>query len=109
MAMLLNKPAVGAGIIMTWNFAGRIVDIPVQRAKNDGTYWVGGITGTPLLRHLMTQKDMGYLRLNGRHEGEASLTNATAAHRQPMSQCAQLCAGTLAQTGGKALAARVAT
>src|SRR3546814_8767066 len=36
MAMLLNKPAVGAGIIMTWNFAGRIVDIPVQRAKNDG-------------------------------------------------------------------------
>src|SRR3546814_20884041 len=84
MAMLLNKPAVGAGIIMTWNFAGRIVDIPVQRAKNDGTYWVGGITGTPLLQHLMTQKAKVYLRINGRQDGEASLTNVPAVLRETM-------------------------
>jgi len=90
MSMLLNKPAAGARSTMTWNFAGRIVNIPVQRANNAGTYWVGGITGTPLIQHLMTQKDMVYLRINGRLEGEASLANAPAALRATMRQCVRL-------------------
>lgn len=90
MAMLLNKPAAGPRSTMTWNFAGRIVNIPVQRANNAGTYWVGGITGTPLLQHLMTQKDMVYLRIDGRLEGEASLANAPAVLRTALRQCVRL-------------------
>lgn len=90
MAMLLTRPASGARSTMTWNFAGRIVNIPVQRANNSGTYWVGGIAGTPLLQHLMTQKDMVYLRINGRLEGEASLANAPASLRATMRQCVRL-------------------
>lgn len=90
MAMLLGKPATGARSTVTWNFAGRIVNIPVQRANNAGTHWVGGITGTPLLQHLMTQKDMVYLRIDGRLEGEASLANAPAVLRATVRQCVTL-------------------
>tara|TARA_R110000782_G_scaffold78276_3_gene155028 strand:- start:67467 stop:68756 length:1290 start_codon:yes stop_codon:yes gene_type:complete len=87
MAMLLTKPAAGSRLTMTWNFAGRIVNIPVQRATNAGTYWIGGISGSPLLQHLMTQKDMVYLRINGRLEGEASLSKAPAVLRSTLRQC----------------------
>ena len=87
---MLSKPITGVRLTMTWNFAGRIVNIPVQRAKSDGTYWVGGITGTPLLQHLLTQKGMVYLRINGRFEGEASLANAPAVLRESMRQCVRL-------------------
>jgi hypothetical protein len=90
MAMLLNRPATGSRSTMTWNFAGRIVNIPVQRANNTGTYWVGGITDTPLLQHLMTQKDVVYLRINGQLEGEASLAGAPAALSVTMRQCIRL-------------------
>lgn len=90
MAMLLNKPANGARSIMTWNFAGRLVDIPVQRANNTGTYWVGGITGTQLVPLLMTQRDMVYLRIDGRLEGEASLADAPRTVRATLRQCVSL-------------------
>ena len=90
MAMFLDKPGTGTRSTMTWNFAGRLVDIPVQRANNAGTYWVGGIAGTSLIEHLMTQKDMVYLRIDGRLEGEASLSNAPAALRATMRQCVNL-------------------
>lgn len=62
MAMLLDKAATGTRSTMTWNFAGRLVDILVHRANNAGTYWVGDIEGTSLIEHLMTQNDMVYLR-----------------------------------------------
>src|SRR5690606_26303032 len=71
MAMLLDKPGTGTRSNLTWNFAGRLIDIPVQRANNSGTYWVGGIAGTPLIEHLMTRMGMVYLRIDGRLEGEA--------------------------------------
>ncbi|MXO71843.1 hypothetical protein GRI99_09355 [Altererythrobacter buctensis] len=90
MAMLLNKPANGARSTMTWNFAGRLVNIPVQRANNAGTYWVGGITGTQLVPLLMTQRDMVYLRIDGRLEGEASLADAPATVRATLRQCVRL-------------------
>lgn len=90
MAMLLSKPTTGALVTVTWNFAGRIVNIPVQRAKSDGTYWVGGIANTPLLQHLMTQKGTVEMRINGRHDGEASLANASAVVRESMRQCVRL-------------------
>lgn len=89
-AMLLVKPRAAPHITLTWNFAGRIVNIPVQRANNAGTYWVGGIAGTPLMQHFMVQKDMAYLRLDGRLEGEASLANAPAVLRQAMRHCVRL-------------------
>ncbi|HWK41401.1 MAG TPA: hypothetical protein VNR60_05675 [Croceibacterium sp.] len=87
MAMLLGRGAAGTRITLTWNFAGRLVDIPVQRANNEGTYWVGGIANTPLVQHLMTQKDMVYLRIDGRLEGEASLAEAPAVLRSSLQGC----------------------
>src|SRR5690554_2970103 len=90
MAMLLDKAGTGTRSTMTWNFAGRLVDIPVQRANNAGTYWVGDIEGTSLIEHLMTQNDMVYLRIDGRLEGEASLYNAPVALRATMRQCVNL-------------------
>lgn len=90
MAMLLNKPANSQRSTVTWNFAGRLVNIPVQRANNAGTYWVGGIAGTPLLGHLLTQKDMVYLRIDGRLEGQASLANAPSALHATLRQCVKL-------------------
>jgi len=90
MAMLLGKGAAGNSLTVTWNFAGRLVNIPANRGNREGTYWVGGIAGTPLLQHIMTQKESAYLRLNGRLEGEASLANATATLRTAMKGCVQL-------------------
>ena len=90
LAMLLSKPAAGSRRTMTWNFAGRLVNIPVQPANNAGTYWLGGIAGTPLIEHLLTQRDMVYLRIDGRLEGEVSLANAPAALRATMRQCVRL-------------------
>ena len=86
-AMLLNKPTTGTRSMMTWNFAGRLVDIPVQRADNVGTYWVGDIAGTALIEHLMMHKDVALLRIDGRLEGEASLVNAAGALRATLRQC----------------------
>lgn len=90
MSMLLAKPASGQRSTMTWNFAGRLVNIAVQRANNAGTYWVGGITGTPLLQHLLTQKDMVYLRIDGRLEGQASLANAPSTLRTSLRSCVKM-------------------
>ena len=90
MAILLNRPATGSRSTMTWNFAGRLVNIPVQRANNTGTYWVGGITGTQLVPLLMTQRDMVYLRIDGRLEGEASLADAPRTLRATLRQCVSL-------------------
>ena len=90
MAMLLNKPRSGTRSTMTWNFAGRLVDIPVQRADNAGTYWVGDITGTLLIEHLTMHKDMAHLRIDGRLEGDASLVNAAEALRATLRECVRL-------------------
>ena len=88
MAMLLAKPQAGTRITMTWNFAGRLVDTSMQRATNDGTYWVGGVSVSPLLQHLMSsQWDMAYLRIDGRLEGEASLANAPQVLRTALRTC----------------------
>ena len=56
-AMLIS--ALVEGRDFPWNFAGRLVDIFVQRANNAGTYWVGGIAGTPLVAHLFDAEGHG--------------------------------------------------
>lgn len=90
MAMLAARPLSGATIALTWNFAGRLVNVPMQRAVNDGTYWVGGVSGSPLLEHLMGEWDMAYLRIDGRLEGEASLANAPQVLRTALRTCVRL-------------------
>lgn len=75
---------------MTWNFSGRLVNIPVQRANSGGTQWIGGLTGTQLLPLLMQQRGTVMLRINGRLEGEASLDNSVAVLRNTMRGCAPL-------------------
>jgi hypothetical protein len=90
MAMLLNKPATANTMTMTWNFSGRLVNIPVQRANLGGTQWIGGLTGTQLLPLLMQQRGTAMLRINGRLEGEASLENSMAVLRNTMRGCARL-------------------
>jgi hypothetical protein len=89
MAMLLNKPATANTMTMTWNFSGRLVDIPVQRANAGGTQWIGGLDGTQLLPLLMRQRGTVMLRINGRLEGEASLDNSAAVLRNTMRGCAR--------------------
>jgi hypothetical protein len=90
MAMLLNKPRSGTRSTMTWNFAGRLVDIPVQRADDGGAYWVGDITRTPLIEHLTTHKDVAHLRIDGRLEGDASLVSAAEVLRATLRECVRL-------------------
>ncbi|BAK65174.1 hypothetical protein SLG_04990 [Sphingobium sp. SYK-6] len=90
MAMLLNKPARPGALTMTWNFSGRLVNLPVRAASNNGTQWIGSVSGTPLLPLLMQQKGTVMLRLNGKLEGEASLANAPATLRTALRPCAQL-------------------
>lgn len=91
LAALLGRPKPGARITFTWNFAGRIVNIPLQRATNDGTYWVGGVSGTPVLEHLTARQwDMVDLRIDGRFEGEASLAGAPEVLRTALRTCVRL-------------------
>lgn len=90
MAMLLNKPATATTMTMTWNFSGRLVNIPVQRANAGGKQWIGGLSGTELVSLLMQQRGTVMLRINGRLEGEASLDNAATALRNTMRGCARL-------------------
>ena len=90
MAMLLNKPATATTMTMTWNFSGRLVNIPVQRANSGSTQWIGGLTGTQLLPLLMQQRGTVMLRINGRLEGEASLDNSAPVLRNTMRGCVRL-------------------
>jgi hypothetical protein len=90
MAMLLNKPATGSMMTMTWNFSGRLVNIPVQRANAGGMQWIGGLAGTQVIPLLMQQRGTVMLRINGRLEGEASLDNSATALRNTMRGCARL-------------------
>ena len=90
MAMLLNKPADATRMTMTWNFSGRLVNIPVQRANADGTQWIGAVSGTQLVPLLMQQRGTVMLRINGRLEGEASLDNSAVVLRNTMRGCARL-------------------
>lgn len=90
MAMLLNKPARAGALTMTWNFAGRLVNIPVQRAGNTGTQWIGPLAGTQVVPLLMQQTGTVMLRLNGNLEGEASLANARPVLRTALQPCLRL-------------------
>lgn len=87
MLMLLNKPATIDMMTMTWNFSGRLVNIPVQRANAGGTQWIGGVSGTELVPLLMQQRGTVMLRINGRLEGQASLDNSAAALRSTLQGC----------------------
>lgn len=89
-AMLLNKPQGGARLTLSWNFAGELVHIPVQRANSEGTFWQGSLAGSPLLARLVQRRDNAMLRIDGRGEGEASLAGAAAVLRPVMRACARL-------------------
>ncbi len=90
MAVLLNKPATDATLTVTWNFAGRLVNIPVGRSNTAGTFWQANLSGSNLIPMLMSQTDAAMLRINGRLEGEALLAGAPAALRTAMKPCLRL-------------------
>lgn len=90
MAMLLNKPSAGDALAMTWNFSGRLVNIPVRRANANGTQWIGSVTGTHLVPLLLEQSGSVMLRINGRLEGEASLNSVAAVLRNTLGGCVRL-------------------
>jgi hypothetical protein len=75
---------------MTWNFSGRLVNIPVQRANTGGTQWIGGLSGSELVPLLTQQRGTVMLRINGRLEGEASLDNSAAVLRSALRGCTRL-------------------
>lgn len=90
MAMLLNKPATANTMTMTWNFSGRLVNVPVQRVNAGGTQWIGNVSGSDLVPLLMQQRGTVMLRINGRLEGEASLDNSAAVLRNTLRGCTRL-------------------
>jgi len=90
MAMLLNKPATANTMKMTWNFSGRLVNVPVQRVNAGGTQWIGSVSGSDLVPLLMQQRGTVMLRINGRLEGEASLDNSAAVLRKTLRGCTRL-------------------
>ncbi len=90
MALLLNKPLSGSAMTLSWNFSGRLVHVPVRRANSEGRQWIGGITGSQLIPLLMQQRGTVMLRIDGRHEGEASLAGAPAVLRSSLRGCAAL-------------------
>ena len=90
MALLLTKPLSGNTMTISWNFSGRLVHVPVRRANSQGLQWIGGVAGTQLIPLLMQQRGTVMLRINGRDEGEASLTGAPAVLRTSLRGCAAL-------------------
>lgn len=90
MAVLLNKPATAPRVTVTWNFAGRLVDVPVARANAQSTFWQASLTGSQLIPMLLRQTGSVMLRINGRLEGEALLTGAPAALRSGMRTCLKI-------------------
>lgn len=90
MAVLLNKPATAPRVTVTWNFAGRLVDVPVARANAQSTFWQASLTGSQLIPMLLQQTGSVMLRINGRLEGEALLTGAPAALRSGMRTCLKI-------------------
>jgi len=87
MAMLLNKPATVPRVTVTWNFAGRLIDIPTGRANAQSTFWQANLTGSQLIPMLLRQNGSVMLRINGRLEGEALLAGAPLALRTAMRNC----------------------
>ena len=87
MAMLLNKPAAVQRVTVTWNFAGRLIDIPTGRANAQSTFWQANLTGSQLIPMLLRQNGSVMLRINGRLEGEALLAGAPLALRTAMRTC----------------------
>lgn len=90
MAVLLNKPAPDRSMTVSWNFAGRLVDIPVLRGNVTGTYWQASLGNSTLIAMLMRQSGSVMLRINGRLEGEALLAGAPAALRTAMKPCVKI-------------------
>lgn len=87
LAMLTGRPLPGGQLAVTWNFAGRIVTIPVVRGNREGTFWQGSLAGSPLVPLLLQQTGAAELRINQRGEGQALLANAPAAIRTAMRGC----------------------
>lgn len=90
LAMLLNKPSAKNKMTLSWNFAGELIHVPLQRAHPAGTFWQGSLSGSPLLARLMQRRGNAMLRLDGRDEGEASLTNAASVLRPALRACVRL-------------------
>lgn len=90
MAVLLNKPATSPRLTVTWNFAGRLVDLQTGRADAKGVFWQANLTGSQLIPLLLRQTGSVMLRINGRLEGEALLAGAPAALRATMRTCLKM-------------------
>jgi len=87
MTVLLTKPTTAQGFTFTWNFAGRLVDVPLGRGNSDGIFWEADLTDSHLIPMLMQYQGSVMLRIDGRLEGEASLSGAPAALRTAMQSC----------------------
>jgi len=90
LALLLNKPARGAAVTVSWVFAGGMVSVPMVRGNRESTFWQAGLAGSPLPQMLVRQSGSVYFRINGEMQGEASLAGSTAAVRTALASCARL-------------------
>lgn len=90
MAALTTKPLPGQTHTVTWNFAGRIVDVVVQRSNNEGTFWQASLANSPLVGMLAQSSGEVLLRLDGQLEGQALLANSTATLRTALRTCLRI-------------------
>lgn len=90
LAALTTQPLAGQTHTVTWNFAGRLVDVVVRRGNTEGTFWQASLAGSPLIAMLAQNSGAVLLRLDGQLEGQASLTGSTATLRSALRTCARL-------------------
>lgn len=90
MAMLLNKPTRATALSLSWSLSGSIKNLPLSKGNREGTFWQASLANSPLIAQLMRGQGVATLRLNGRLEGEASLSNAAPTLRTAMRPCLRL-------------------
>lgn len=90
MALLLTKPARATQLTLTWNLAGKFVNVPVGPGNGERTYWQGDVSKTSLITLLSRQTGQVELSLNSQLAGEASLANAPNALRSALGRCRRL-------------------
>ena len=90
LAALLTKSTSGESHTVTWNFAGRLVDVVVSRGNKEGTYWQGSLAASPLISMLAKASGSAMLRFDGQLEGEALMKGSGQALRTALNKCVRI-------------------
>ena len=87
LAMLMRQSPPLSRLTVTWAVAGKSVDVRMGRGNAKATFWLADLQGSLLPRVLTGPSHSARLGINGRPEGEASLSGSTAAIHQALGTC----------------------